>query len=398
MDDAGNARLNTPQNYNDFVRNGNSFWPTMSKELQEQLSINTQHARQFGAALDIKIKDNLGTVIPDINLPGWVYFVPDMFNLKFKKYRELSFNNDEFYNCLSDCGAIPRLETLRTNDANAIKSANFFRAYELSNGSIVFRFMAFFITPVNFSNNLGEQQVLPANSTVYENIMTYFKKWERSNGLRKPNCNCFILAAQRGWDNVTPFSLHDNVQILCHLDENNIWEVRHQSLNNYRRVYREFIYSLYPESFDNLCQRVEDFIQANKWSFSGNITTKKLSKNLNRPEDMIERCCDQLQKTNRYINYWAGTGTEKEKAIKLRTPEDKSTKLVRFFKTESVIAKHLKFILLAVIAAIGVQLRTWLLPTETQAKLGAIPSFIGLFVICYLAGCVKGYLNRKLNK
>ena len=390
VDEFGNARLDTLQNRKSFIDNGFAFWQKLSPELIEKIDKGTNTVRQFGSSLDVNIKGNVGKVIPNINLPTWVNFIPNFFNLKFEAYKEITVNKDVFCDFLSNRGVIPAPELLRTEDFTRLKSANLFRVYELSRGSIVFRIIAFFVTPVN----LKSQDVTSANSSIYDALISFFKIWEKNTGVSKANCKCFVFATPKGWSNQTPVALHDNVQLLCNLNEESQWVVKHLALDNYRAIFRHFVYSLYPEKFDERCERIKQYIEGhNKFSF-GNITISKLSKVLNIPNELVTSCCDRLQKTGAFLNYFANG----EMAIRIRSAEEKNAKLIRFSQPESWFTRHMKGFLVALVGVLGLHLRGILFPQSLQLKIGMGLSVFILAICLYITTCIQGYLDRKLNK
>ena len=392
VDKSGNARLNTLQNQKSFIDNGFSFWRKLSPELAVKIDKWTNTARQFESSLGSNVKENVGKVIPDINLPAWVNFLPSFFNLKFDEYEEIAVNNDEYCNFLSKSGIIPKSDLLQAGDIAKIKSANLFRVYELSHGSIVFRIIAFFVTPID----LKMQEITEANNSVYETLISYFKTWKENTGVRHTNCQCFVCATPMGWANQAPAALHDNVQLLCSLDENSQWIVNHLAVDNYRPVYCNFVYSLYPEKFEERCERIKQYIAGHNKYSSGNITVSKLSKALNMPRELVVCCCDSLQKTGAFLNYFANG----EMAIRIRNAEEKNAKQIRFTQSESWIKKHMTdiFIAMVIIGILGLQLRGILLSQSFQQKTEMVLSVFILALCFYIATCIQGHLDRKLNK
>ena len=177
------------------------------------------------------------------------------------------------------------------------------------------------------------------------------------------------------------------------MNESRQWIVRHLALDNYRKVYRDFVYSLYPEKSDERCARVKKYIEGYN-RYSGNITVKKISKELNIPEELVASCCDKLQKTGNFLNYFANS----EKAVRVRSAEEKNAKLTRFSQPDSWFKRHVKGFGVALIGILGIQLRGVLLPPSLQQEMGKGLSVFMLAVCLYITTCIQGYFERKLDK
>lgn len=370
-----------------FAANGYGFYRSLPERTNKVLKQVGSEINSFGPAIDRNMAVMVGKTIPALNLPTWVNFVPAPFRVAFKEYKELKTERGILANWLSDKGFLPKLETMTDASRKAIEDANFFRVYELRNGSIRFRVFAVYATPID----INTLRVSPADIDVYRSIKEFIRDWDRNNS--RANCKCYILGSTCGWPSVPPIVLTDGVGVLCSPDQKRkgVWNVCHQDLNAFRSVFRSFVHGLYPETDESRVSRVRDVLAA--YGTTG-ATAKTVSEKTGLPLELVEKSFDLLQSDPRsgYENYRTIHG---ESAMrKVDGPKGKPI----FFRRKSGMSMYYlaKLGLLLMTAFGGEFGRQYV--ASGAVKMGIYAICIAVILITYAQSCFEGFCKRILEK
>lgn len=242
-----------------------------------------------------------GAAIPGFNLPWWVKLVPSPFRVNFRKYVEIKVQNEDFLRCLEEGGVIPSRHLVARDIWNGIEKANHCRVYELRGWGCVFHVYSIFVSPVAVEEKDGAKRLVAksADVLVYETLTDFIKWWK--GHLEKPNCTCLSICSFGGWDEeMKPVELPDSIQVLSSPRDNGTWDVRHNSLEHIRPIYRTLVYRLYPESRDTWHGRICDIL---KEEFTNNpsaatMTPSRMKDRAHIPLDCIKEIFEDLRRND----------------------------------------------------------------------------------------------------
>ena len=363
-----------------FVANGYGFWRNLPAQTVERIKTVGSEINRFGSAIAENMRHMVGRTIPAKNLPWWVNFVPYPLTVVFRKQREItgSANRNDLSAWMSGHGFIPRLETLSVLARKSLEEANFFRVWELTCGSICFRVFGVYVTPIA----IGDLACRKGDISLYNGIKQFIHEWEERN-CRKANCKCYILGSSCGWEPFSTVDLPDAVEIMCSPGENGEpWAISHRDLSSYRRVFRTFVYALYPETVEQRRARVVRTLASKV--VPGSQTSEKLSRACGIPEELVEEVFDDLQRDPQggWTNYITEEG---KRATRMRSGGGKGTLV--FHKHRLPYVQMFLFLALLGLTALCLVVR------EKVTDIGLIAGT----VITAAASCTKGYVERKLT-
>lgn len=363
-----------------FEANGYGFWRNLPAQTANRIKAVGSEINRFGSAIAENMRHMIGRTIPAKNLPWWVNFVPYPLTVVFRKQREItgSANRNDLSVWMSEHGFIPKLETLSVLARKSLEEANFFRVWELTCGSICFRVFGVYVTPIAISDLTCRK----GDISLYNGIKQFIHEWEERN-CPKANCKCYILGSSCGWESFSTVDLPDAVEIMCSPSESGeSWIVDHRDLSSYRRVFRTFVYALYPETVEQRRSRVVKTLSSKV--VPGSQTSEKLSNVCGIPEELVEEVFDDLQRDPQ--SGWANYITEEgKKATRIKNSGGKGS-LVFHKRRLPVIQISLFLVLLGLIAV----------TVLVHQKLSEIGMVAGS-VILAVASCAKGYVERKLT-
>ena len=388
----------TDFNIKRFVERGFSFFYNLLNKVETGIVLeNAQNEINFfGSAIDRNLAALAGTIVPAMNLPAWVNFVPWPIKLTFGKCRELNVERDCLVEWLAQHGRMPRLEDVSPDALRRIKDANCFRVYEIRRMSIVFRVYAIYATPIDPNS----WEVQKADIGLYKDLKRFAKEWasthDEGGGV---NSKCFILGSPLKWDGVCPVLLHDSLDVLCSRDAERcdpddwatcVWETMHQQLDSYRPVFRNFVYALYPETEESRISRIKELIDGG--TIEGSITASKVAADTGIPSELVERAFDEIQGngTRGYENFYTERG---ECAIRKTS---RTTKPMLFRRTSGSRAWQYAKALLLVFAFAGEYARQFV--ASGSAKMGLAAICASVVTITYVQSCFEGFFKRRLEK
>lgn len=378
-----------------FIANGFSFFKRLPFGTMTALKAAQGEINRFGPALDRNIASLHGKTIPNLNLPAWVNFMPWPLRLAFGKHVELSVEKDCLANWMAEKSLLPQRGTMSPGCWAAVCNANFFRVYEIRTGTMRFRFFAVYVTPISPAT----LQPVAVDSAIYAAIKDFIHDWTLhaadGQALAPANFKCYIMGTSSGWGSVQPVLLHDGMDLLCSpsCDLDNvwdIWDVRHHDLTPYRSVFRDFVYSLYPEPDEARLSRVREVIDDGL--MEGSLTASKIAKEAHVPVEVVERIFDTLQGDGRsgYENYLTERG---ECAIR---KVSRTVKPVRFFrKPESSLWQYAKCGVI-VFSFAGEYARQFV--ASGSIKMGLATICASVLAITYVQSCFEGFFKRRLEK
>lgn len=258
-------------------------------------------ALEFGTAIGMNMESLKGAAIPGFNLPWWVKLVPAPFRVNFRECRELKAEKVDLLRCLEDGGVIPPQRLVEPEIWNDIEKANHFRVYELRGWGCVFHVYSIFVSHIAVEETDGAKRLVAkaADVRVYETLADFIKWWKRH--LEKPNCTCLAIGSFGGWnEDMKPVELPDSIQVLSSPRDNETWDVRHNSLEHMRPIYRKLVYRLYPESWatwrGRVCEILHDEFKGNP--FAVTMTPSRMEGKANIPRDCIEEIFEDLRKND----------------------------------------------------------------------------------------------------
>ena len=393
-DRAGGVLPDNEENRRRFIANGYCCIRQLSGNLRDELKRTGAAVSAFGSASDNNVYAARGNVVPDVNLPLWVSFLPWLVQFKFRECREVGIGrNFDFVDFLTKKGIIPG--DVAETDRELLASANFMRVYELlARGGIVFRVVTFFVAPVDETAG----GIVAADVGCQRALMDFYRSWEDESRTRLCNYRIFVLASPRGWSDPVPTMSHDHIQCLCTplaaktpgAPPVASWDVVHPDLGGLDIAFRNLIYGFYPESAAELCARVKGYIDGLDGCGYGHITSAKVAADMHLDTELVERCFDSLQDGGGYVNYVADSA----KAIKKAIPGIRSGRLIRFAPTGD--AKYIKILRTLLVTLAGVAL----LCTKQYLmhKLAVTGGLIICSVVSYLWTCLERVFARKFNK
>ena len=385
----------TAENIQRFIANGYSFFKRLPFDTMTALKMSQSEINRFGPAIDRNIESLHGKTIPNLNLPAWVNFIPWPVRIAFGKHTELSVEKDCFAKWMADKSFLPRRDTMSPNCWSAVCNANFFRVYEIRTGTMCFRFFAIFATPISPTT----LRPMAVDSSVYAAVKDFIHEWtlHAADGgpLASANFKCYIMGTSRGWGGIQPILLHDGIDLLCSpsCDLDNvwdIWDVCHHNLTPYRPIFRDFVYSLYPETEEARVSRVRELLD--NGLMEGSLTASKIAKEAYVPVEVVERIFDTLQGDGRsgYENYLTERG---ESAIRKVTRTVKPTRFFR--KSGSSLWQYAKCGLI-VFSFAGEYARQFV--ASGSAKMGLAAICVSVLAITYVQSCCEGFFKRRLAK
>lgn len=385
----------TDSNISSFIARGFSFLRNLANSCD---TLSTLYDAQnevcfFGSAIDRNVSSLVSTIIPAMNLPVWVNFVPWPLKLTFGKCTEIKFEHDCFVKWMVKHGKLPKEEEMSPSTWRYIIGANFFRVYELRRASIVFRVYAIYATPIDPVT----LEVQKLDVGLYRDLKEFVREWASDHG--KVNCKCFILGAPKKWDGVCPVLLSDSIDVICSRDHSKTgffdtttcaWEVFHQHLYPFRSVFRNFVYALYPETEESRISRICKLIDGGM--LEGSITSSKVAAQTGIPVELVERAFDEIQGdgTRGYENYYTERG---ECAIR-RT--SRNAKPMPFRRTNGGRAWQYAKGVLLLFAFAGEYARQFV--ASGSAKMGLSAICASVLVITYVQSCFEGFFKRQLEK
>ena len=388
----------TDFNMKRFVERGFSFFRNLLSNIETgRVLANAQNEINFfGPAIDRNLASLSGTIIPAMNLPAWVNFVPWPVKLTFGKCREMEAVRDCLVEWLAQHGRMPRMEDMSPDVLRQVKDANSFRVYEIRRASIVFRVYAIYVTAIDPNS----WEVQKADIGLYNDLKRFVKDWESDHGKGGGvNSKCFILGSTVKWEGVCPVLLHDSLDVLCSRYAERcgpgdpatcVWETMHQQLDAYRPVFRNFVYALYPETDESRTSRVKDLIDGG--TIEGSITASKIAANTGIPMELVERAFDEIQGDGKrgYENYYTERG---ECAIRKTI---RNAKPMPFRRTSGSRALQYAKALLLALAFAGEYARQFV--ASGSAKMGLAAICASVLVITYVQSCCEGFFKRQLEK
>lgn len=363
-----------------FVANGYGLWRNLPAQTDTRLKIIGSEINRFGSAIAENMRLMIGRTIPAKNLPWWVNFVPYPLAVVFRKQREITCcaNRNDLSIWMSEHGWIPKLETLSVRACKSLEESNFFRVWELSSGTICFRVFAVYVTPIS----IGDLVCKRGDISLYNGIKQFIHEWEAQN-CPKANCKCYVLGSSCGWESFSTVDLPDAVEIMCSPSENGeSWIVGHRDLSSYRKVFRTFVYALYPETVEQRRARVVKMLASKV--VPGSQTSEKLSKTCGIPVELIEEVFDDLQRDHQ--SGWSNYITEEGKrATRMKNSVGKHTLI--FHKRRLPVVQFSLFLVMLGLIAVTI------LVHERLSEIGVAAGS----VIIAVASCAKGYVERKLT-
>ena len=364
-----------------FIGNGCGFRRNLPPQTLEMLKNAGSEINRFGSAIAENMKRMVGRTVPGKNLPWWVNLIPYPLTAVFRNQKEITngASRDEFIDWLNVHGFIPRLETLCAFARNALADSTFFRVWELTFGSICFRVFGVYVAPVEAEGMVGKK----GDIFLYNGIKRFIHDWEERN-CAKATCKCYILGSSCGWEDFSTVVLPDGVEILCSPSEQcGSWTVLHQDLSPFRKVFRSFVYALYPETLEQRRGRVVKALEQK--IVSGSQTAEKLSQVCGIPEELVEEVFDDLQRDAH--SGWMNYVTEDAKNATRARSGGRAGRAPVFQKRRMPLVQILLYLVILGLIA------TSLLIRQMVADIGLL---IGSLAIA-ATSCVQGYIERKLT-
>ena len=258
-------------------------------------------AHVFDSEIAKNMESLKGAAIPGFNLPWWVKLVPSPFRVNFRKCVEIKVQNEDFLRCLEEGNVIPPQRLVAPEIWHDIEKANFCRVYELGGWGCVFHVYSFFVSHVAVEEKDGAKRLVakPADVRVYDTLTDFIKWWKRH--LEKPNCTCLSICSFGGWDEeMEPVELPDSIQVLSSPRDNGTWDIRHNSLEHMRPIYRTLVYRLYPESWVTWHGRICEIL---KEEFTNNpsaatMTPSRMKDRAHIPLDCIKEIFEDLRRNH----------------------------------------------------------------------------------------------------
>ncbi len=385
----------TPDSIQRFIANGFSFFKRLPFGTMTTLKVAQSEINRFGPALDRNIASLHGKTIPNLNLPAWVNFIPWPLHLAFGKHTELSVEKDCLAKWMAENSLLPQPDTMSPACWTAVCSANFFRVYEIRTGTMCFRFFAVYVTPISPTT----LQSVAVDSTTYAAVKDFIHEWTLhaadGTALAPANFKCYVMGTSGGWGSVQPVLLHDGIDLLCspNCDVDHawdVWDVSHHDLAPYRPIFRDFVYSLYPETEEVKLSRVRALIDDGL--MEGSLTAAKVAKEAYVPVEVVEHIFDILQGDGHsgYENYLTERG---ESAIRKVSRTVKPTRLFR--KSGNTLWQYAKCGLI-VFSFAGEYARQFVASGSMKMGLAAICASV--LAITYVQSCFEGFFKRRLEK
>lgn len=310
----------TQENLRRFTENGYAFARCWSKETRTRIAdIGSTLATPFGRALDVNLLGGKAPKIPNFNLPLCMRLSP--VSLRFSSREDVTkklipeqnaSGSDAFIESLQDNGVVPKREDLSRDDFAAVRQANLARVFELRRGRVLFRVFAFFVTPIDKDGN-----VKPADATVEQALLSFEKK-VKAKFPQKPNARFVVMGTPRGWKlkegtaqrgsdffelRVTPPSQDDS--------SFKSWRIDSPSFLGAGKIYRDFVFSIFPETSETRRQRIGDYLDNEFSCFSGgtkSFSVADVAKATEDCDELVAKSFDALLKTGKYKTMHTGEG------------------------------------------------------------------------------------------
>lgn len=370
----------TPAAKSVFIANGFGFLRNLSPETAGHLKKTGSEINRFGSAIAENMKRMVGRAIPGKNLPFWVNLIPCPLCVAFSRQHEITshVNRADLSHWMAEHGFLPPFETLSVAARKALEASQFFRVWELTWGPVCFRVFAVYAVPLGVSDLRPRR----ADISFYNGLKQFIHEWEATHA-RPANCKCYVLGASSGWDDFSTIDLPDAVEILCSPNaEDESWHLRHRDLSSYRRLFRTFVYSLYPETVEQRRARVMNVLESRV--VPGSQTVEKVAKACEMPEELVEDVFDDLQidPHGGWMNFITENG---KKATRPRT--DGSSSVGVFRKRRLPMVQIVGFSVLLVTTWVSIMVK------QLAAEIG-----IGVVMaVLVVTACINGYVERKLK-
>ncbi len=299
----------TKENLFRFQANGCAFVRHWTLETRKELAgIGARLTTPFGSALDMNLRSQ-PLKMPSFNLPWRVKLCPVALCFKssedatHKRIHVNAFGDDDFIVELKSAGIIPGRDCcLDKADADALRQANDVRVFELRRAGVLFRVFTFFVTPTDED---GVPQ--KADASVERVLRNFAKKVKDASG-EKPNATFVVMGTPIGWDASlgTPTRRIDHFEIRATPPEKpfDAWRIASPSFLGAGKVYREFVYSLFPETSATRRQRIGDFLDNEFSGYSGatkSFSVTDVAKATGDHEELVAKTFDTLLKSgNKY--------------------------------------------------------------------------------------------------